>query len=400
MAALDLYGRVFRAPHVAALWGASTIARLPIGINGLAIVLAVRHATGSFAVAGAAAGAYALTLGVSSPLQARLMDRLGPRRVIPPFVIANAVVAVVFVAVLEQAPDWALIALAGIFGLGLPPMSPIMRAMWPRLLGGDPALVTTAFALDAAIVETVFIVGPLIVAVVGAVAGVRAALLASAALALIGSALFVASPPVRSWVTEVREGRSPFGPLTSPGVLTIVLGTLPFGFGVGAMEIALPAFAAAHGAAGRSGLLIAAWAAGSGIGALVYGARIWASDLEARWLGATALLAVAFLLPLAAPSVPALIPLLLPTGIFIAPTIASGGQLIGVLAPPGMTAEAYAWGPTAIVVGAAAGSAVAGALVEASGWQAAVLAASAGALLGAAIGAARRRTLQVRPVVA
>jgi predicted hydrolase (HD superfamily) len=150
VAALDLYGRVFRAPHVAALWGASTIARLPIGINGLAIVLAVRHATGSFAVAGAAAGAYALTLGVSSPLQARLMDRLGPRRVIPPFVIANAVVAVVFVAVLEQAPDWALIALAGIFGLGLPPMSPIMRAMWPRLLGGDPELWgVTALLHDA-----------------------------------------------------------------------------------------------------------------------------------------------------------------------------------------------------------------------------------------------------------
>ena len=398
MAALDLYGRVFRAPHVAALWGATTISRLPIGINGLAIVLTVRHATGSFGAAGAAAGAYALTLGLASPLQARLMDRHGPRRVIPPFVLGNTVAVVLFVVLLEHAPAGVLVVVAALMGLGIPPLSPIMRAMWPRLLGGDATLVTTAFALDAAIVETVFIVGPLLVAAAGAIASVRAALLAGAALLLIGSSLIVTSTPVRSWVPEAREGRNPLGPLTTPGVLTIVLATLPFGFGIGAIEIALPAFATAHQSSGSSGLLIAVWAVGSAVGALVYGARAWSAGLDARWLGASTLVGVAFLLPLAAPSVPALVPLLIPVGMFIAPTIASGGQLIGIVAPPGMTAEAYAWGPTSLVVGAAAGSAVAGALVEASSWRAAVVAAAVAALAGAAIAAARRGTL--RPLVA
>src|SRR3954470_8249647 len=157
----------------------------------------MRHATGSFGAAGAAAGAYALTLGLASPLQARLMDRHGPRRVIPPFVIGNAAAVVLFVLLLDHASAGVLVVVAGLMGLGIPPLSPIMRAMWPRLLGGDATLITTAFALDAAIVETVFIVGPLLVAVAGAIAGVRAALLASAALLLIGSSLIVTSTPVR-----------------------------------------------------------------------------------------------------------------------------------------------------------------------------------------------------------
>src|SRR4051812_19299265 len=225
------------------------------------------------------------------------MDRYGPRRVIPPFVMGNAAAVVLFVLLLDHAPAGVLVVVAGLMGLGIPPLSPIMRAMWPRLLGGDATLVTTAFALDAAIVETVFILGPLLVAAAGAIAGVKAALVASAVFLLIGSSLIVSSAPVRSWVPEAREGRNPLGPLTTPGVLTIVLATLPFGFGVGAMEIALPAFAAAHRTPGSSGLLIAMWAAGSAVGALLYGARAWSAGLEARWLVASTLLGAAFLLP-------------------------------------------------------------------------------------------------------
>ena len=59
-------------------------------------------------------------------------------------------------------PRWLLIVLAGLVGLGLPPLSPILRAMWPRLLG-EEELVTTAFALDGVLIEVVFVIGPLVV---------------------------------------------------------------------------------------------------------------------------------------------------------------------------------------------------------------------------------------------
>ena len=47
------YADILRAPHVLALVASSLLARLPIGINALAIVLYLRQETGSFAVAGA-----------------------------------------------------------------------------------------------------------------------------------------------------------------------------------------------------------------------------------------------------------------------------------------------------------------------------------------------------------
>jgi MFS family permease len=392
LTALERYRRVFAAPHVTGIWVATTIARLPIGINGLAYVLAIRHETGSYGTAGLAAGAYALTLGLGSPVQGRLIDRLSPARVLPPLVALHAAALVAFVLVLGHAPHWLLVVLAGLSGLGLPPWSSIVRAMWPRLLA-DEDLVSTAFALDGSLVEIVFIAGPMIVAIAVLVASPQAALLVSAALVLLGTARLVASPAVRAWEPEAHDSRHPFGALKSRGLLTVVLATIPLGFGFGALEIALPAFATAHAHASTAGVLLAAWSLGSACGGLVYGARAWKRQLPDRWIVFSLLAAVALLLPLLAPSVPLLLPLLLPTGALIAPTIASGSQLLGRLAPAGMSTEAYAWGSTAIVVGVSVGNAVAGALVEASGWRLAVAAAAAVALLGAVTARARRETL-------
>jgi MFS family permease len=376
---------------------ATTVARLPIGINGLAYVLAIRHATGSYGTAGLAAGAYALVLGLSSPLQGRLIDRVGPSRVLLPMVAGHAAALIAFVALLGHVPNWVLIVLAGVSGLGLPPWSSIVRAMWPRLLG-DPDLVSTAFALDGTLVEIVFIAGPLVVAIAVTVASAQAALLASAVLVLLGTARLVASPAVRAWEPEAHGVRSLFGAFASPGLLTVVLATLPLGFGFGSLEVALPAFATAHHHSGDAGLVLAVWSLGSATGGLVYGARTWRGDLPERWIALSAAAAAALLLPLAAPSIPSLVPLLLVTGAFIAPSIVSGAQLLGQLAPPSMSTEAYAWGSTAIVVGVSAGNAAAGALIEASGWRLAIAVAAGVGCLAVLIGRSRRRTL--RPAVA
>ena len=51
MSAVDRYARVLRAPDVARLLGAAVLARMPIGIDSLAIVLFTRAETGSFAAA-------------------------------------------------------------------------------------------------------------------------------------------------------------------------------------------------------------------------------------------------------------------------------------------------------------------------------------------------------------
>ena len=100
------YAEVLRVPHVAPLIAATLIARFPIGINALALILYLRHATGSFAVAGVVAGGLAAGAGIGAPVQGRLVDSFGQRRVLVPlaFVHATALGSVVALAELG-APD-------------------------------------------------------------------------------------------------------------------------------------------------------------------------------------------------------------------------------------------------------------------------------------------------------
>src|SRR5687767_3479967 len=80
---MTTYLRILRHPPMATLLGAALVARLPFGINGLAIVLFLRDQTGSFSVAGAVAGALALGAGVGAPFMGRFVDRRGPRVLLP-----------------------------------------------------------------------------------------------------------------------------------------------------------------------------------------------------------------------------------------------------------------------------------------------------------------------------
>src|SRR3954466_10048427 len=76
---MNAYARILRAPHMRPLMLSMLLARLPLGLNSLATGLFLRERTGSFAVAGAAAGGLALGNALGAPVNARLVDRFGSR---------------------------------------------------------------------------------------------------------------------------------------------------------------------------------------------------------------------------------------------------------------------------------------------------------------------------------
>src|SRR5215217_4063854 len=71
------YSRILRVPRMRSLLLTALVARLPIGINGLAVVLLLQEQRGSFGIAGLASGALALGNGLGTPLMARVVDRTG-----------------------------------------------------------------------------------------------------------------------------------------------------------------------------------------------------------------------------------------------------------------------------------------------------------------------------------
>jgi len=280
----------------------------------------------------------------------------------------------------------------------VPNIGTALRTLWPELLRRREELLPTAFALDSVAVELLFTVGPLIAALIIAVASPVAALVASAACSVVGTLLFIARPPSRDWRPHADSGsHGALGALRSAGVRTIVISSVPVGFCFGAIEISLPSFAEQHGTRELAGVLLATWSVGSVVGGLAYGARAWRSSLGSNYLWLSLLLPLGYLPALFAPSIAAMALLILPAGLLIAPLGAAGNQLIDRVAPAGAATEAYAWPITAILVGFAGGTAVGGVLVEAFDWRSCFLAAAATAAVGGAVVLRFRGTLRHPP---
>lgn len=90
------YGALLALPEARRPLVASVAGSMPIGMFGLGILLLVREANGSFAVAGRVVGAFGLANALGAVAQGRLMDCFGQPRVL-------RTAAVVHVAVLGAA---------------------------------------------------------------------------------------------------------------------------------------------------------------------------------------------------------------------------------------------------------------------------------------------------------
>jgi len=386
------YREVLKVPHVAALVVWMMLSRLPIGINGLAVILFLRAETGSFAVAGAVAGGLAVGGAAGAQLVGGLVDRLGARVLLLVAVLHAVALGALVAGGVAGVPAALLIVVGIVAGGSVPPTSSVLRSLWPTLLGDRHDLRQAAYAIDSVGVELLFTLGPLLTALLATLVAPAAALAVSAAAVLVGTIAFVAQPGVDVGRTPKPEGKRFAGALRSPGVLTLALTSVPAGIGLGICEVAIPAFSSAHGAANRAGLLLAVWSVSSAVGGILYGA-MRRPPLQQAHIAVTILLPLS-LLPLAtAPSLAAMALLVIPAGLFIAPMLATRNELIGWVAPPDARTEAFTWPQTAFVGGIAIGAALAGTIVQHSGSSPAFLAAGGIAALGAVIAIARRSTV-------
>lgn len=388
---MTAYLDILRQPRMAVLLLSALVGRLPIAINGLAIILYLRETTGSFAVAGAVAGGLALGTGAGAPFIGRLVDRQGTR-VLVPLALGNAASLLVLIALgsADTSPPL-LIAVAVVTGTLFPPLGSVVRARFGELLRAAPHLVPPAYALDSVLLELGFVLGPLLTAVLVALFDPQAALLFSAVTVVVGSVVFSAAvPPAEE---HGHPGGGVLGPLREPGIRTLVITMFPVGVAIGALEVALPAFSIEEGAPEMAGVLLAIWSVGSAAGGFVYGLRPRRTPLAALHLRLTLLLPLALVPVLASTSVALMALLLLPAGMLIAPIIATRNELATAAAPPGTATEALTWPLTALLSGLAAGAAIGGGLIDAHDWRAAVVAAVIGAAVGSVIAGSRRRTL-------
>jgi MFS family permease len=390
---LGAYAPLFATAPARRLVAAALLARLAVGMFDVSLILLARDATGSYAIAGGALGAHALAVAASAPLRGRVVDRRGSRAVLPPLVVVNAVTIAALPVAGEAGQGSLIVALAVVCGLCVPPIVACMRLEWQRILGhGDPRL-GQAYAFEASAQVGVYIVGPLIAGAFIAISGPEAALVVTAAVALVGGLAFALQTTGPTVAPADREPSA--GLMRRPGIRTLVVGTAIADIGLGAIDVGVTAFAQLRGHPGAAGVLLAVFAASSVTSAVVYGARTWITPPGMRLALLVAMGAVCTL-PLAlADSLIVVSLLLVVAGLPSTAQWATSSLALDDVAPRFGGAEAYTWLSTANGVGVAAGGLLAGVAVERSGTPAAFVAAAAAMALGAALIVARRDTLSV-----
>ncbi|MFD5918521.1 MFS transporter [Kitasatospora sp. NPDC058201] len=372
------------------------LARFPIGMTGISILLFIRSVGYEFGTAGALSATSAVGFAVAAPQLARLADRIGQRRILLACAAVGAVDGALFVlSALRGAPLWTLFPAAAVMGAATPAIGSMVRARWSGLLSGSP-IMSTAFALESVVDEVIFIFGPIVATFLATGVDPAAGIVCSLVLVCGGSvllALGTATEPPRS------TGPRPAGSALFLGPVAVIAGVnLCFGAMWGSIDMATVAFTTELHREGLAGLLLAAYGIGSSVAGVAYGAREWNLSTTRILLGATALMALGIAPMLLVNDVVVAVLVLSLAGASSAPAMVAGMLLVQDGVPASRRTEAMAWQATAIWLGVAAGSAVSGRLADTTGSHAAYGCALAFGGVAFAVAAAGRQRVAVKPL--
>ncbi|NUT54181.1 MAG: MFS transporter [Saccharothrix sp.] len=359
---------------------ASLLARLPIAMVGLSLLLYVQRETGSFAAAGLVSASSLVGVAVGSIVQGRLMDRLGPTRPLLGAVSLFAVFVALAISAVEAGATLAVLApLAFLVGLTEPMVGSASRALWAHVLPAGSARLA-GYAYEAISMEVFFILGPGLAGLLVAAPWAGTGVVIGAVSMALGALWFALNPTVRG-VRPAPAGRDLLGALASPGMRTVALAALGFGVTIGFIEVAVPAAAADAGHVGVGGLLLSLWSVSSVLFGVLYAMKPFPRAMHLRLpvlLGGFALLSLLLAVPTGLIGLGAA---LLVVGTLITPQATTHSAAIEQVAPDGTATEAFGWVVTAVTVGLAIGQSASGQLVESHGTGVAFVAAAVAGLV-------------------
>ncbi|MDH4158732.1 MAG: MFS transporter [Actinomycetota bacterium] len=357
------YLAVFRTPGGRGMSAAGFLARLPLSMAGIALLLTVADLTGSYAIAGAVDATWILANAALAPALARLVDRRGQRRVVGPQLVVHLTgVAVVLVLAAEAAPLWTLFVAAAAAGAVLPVVGSLVRARWAYLLGGSPVL-RTAYSWESVVDEMVFVLGPVLVTFVAATLGPPEALALTALIGATGAVALLAQrgsepPPAEPSATAVASA------LRLRGMPALVAVMALLGVVFAGVEVTVIATARESGRTAIAGVVLAVWSVSSMLMGLWLGSRSEHFQLRRQMLVGAVALAVSLAPLLLVHDLGQASVVLLFGGAAVSPTLIAGFSLVEAQVPLPRLTEALTWVTVGISVGFALGSPGSGWLVD------------------------------------
>jgi MFS family permease len=386
------YATFFRLPGVPRLLVTALVARMPVGMMSLALLMHLRELSGSFAFAGGIVGTYLAAMAVGAPIQGRLADRYGPRGLL----IATGLIQPVALGLLLFAGPLhlalaAIGPLAAIAGAFMPPISVLTRTLWRHRFEHTDER-RTAFAVDSVLIEINFTIGPALVGLLLLLGTPALAFGATWLAAASAAPLFALSGAQRYWKRSPAAAHRLLGPLTEPKLLVAYATSTALTFSFGMLEVGYPGFAARAGMPAFGGALLAICSIGSALGGVAYGGIHLALPLERQLPRLLLLLAVPFGAHAFVASAWVLAPLALVAGLMIAPALTALSLLVTQYAPAHYATEAFTWMQTCILFGVGGGMAVGGQLIETVGPWGAFACAAVAAVVAAMVALLLRRS--------
>ncbi|HEX5090984.1 MAG TPA: MFS transporter [Nocardioides sp.] len=395
MPVLSAYRQVLSRPGAAAFSATGFVARLPISMVTLGIVLMVSAETDSYGLAGGISAAFVIASCLAALIQGRLIDRLGQARVLLPASAMCTVSLSLLVWAVEAGHRTPLPhVFAALAGATMPAIGAAVRARWTNALDVQ-AERETAFALEAVVDETVYLIGPPLATALATTLFPSAGLVAAIVAGLAGTIAFTSLRSTEPPVHPTRTGTGakvamPWGQLLPLALISLAMGGI-----FGSTEVVTVAFADSLGEKSVAGLLLALWALGSLVAGVITGAVTWRRTPAARMrIGIVAFTVLMAPTPLVDSAV-AMGVLLFLAGFAIAPTLIAAVSFIEQTVPPSRLTEGIAMLTTTIAAGIAPGAAVAGVVVDAHGPHAAYLVPICSGLIGvlAAVGTHATRSI-------
>ncbi|MEE1296066.1 MAG: MFS transporter [Bifidobacterium sp.] len=407
------YARMFALPGAKAFCLSAAVARLPMSMMSLCIVLALNHLYNNWTVAGSMSAAYIIAVAAVTPFYARLFDRFGQRRVGRVVLPVQVVVMLAFAfCALARVPIPLLFVMAVLMGAVQFSFGALVRTRWTYLLErtGHTDLINTAFALESAIDEIVFIFGPILAATLATSVHPVSQLFVPTAACAIGGAVFFSlrrsEPPVlrvvethavdsgdldlriargeldREQAAKLREmgahdtrakqsglaksaRTQTRNVLLYAGILPLMLAFVCFNMSFTTFDVSITAQMEHDHLDQFLGLQLAMIAVGSCIGALYFGAREHRGSHWRRLVVCLAILTVGFAcmrMTMDMYWVLGIVEVL--AGLVVSPLFATGNLIVRATVPEQSLTEGLSWLTTAGQVGSAMGSLLGGIVLD------------------------------------
>lgn len=380
--------KVVSVPKSKRLIAFGFMARSPMGMRVLAVLLFVEHHTDSYLLAGSTMAAMTTAQALVGPALGRTVDIYGPTRVL--LVTAGghgAFGSGLAIAIINYNSVASLVLLAFFTGATVAPIGAIVRGRWTSLLREQPDHLRTAYSIESSADELIYIGGPLVTVGLAHAVSPLIGFLLTMVVTVLGSVLLSGCGVLNSYPAERRAIRQPTPSLFSlslwrvPGFPMLLLSYAGLGLFLGAVDVSVVATAGPQAGVVLSVLGIASLSAALALGLLPTRWNLhWVRPVSGLLIAATC--AGAFW----ADSLVLLAGLMAVAGLAISPTLILGADAMRSISPPRQISEAFTWSSSTITAFLGVGSFASGWLTDTTGAHLGYAVAVLGGLLTATSG--------------